>query len=167
MRFDLGTWMLFLLAAAMMTVTAVRGREPFMTGLEASGRSLLQFTPLLIAIFLTIGYAEVLIPRELIASWLGSGSGARGILVGTAIGAITPGGPFVSFPLAATLYESGAGIGPMVAFITSWGLLSLSRFPMEWAIVGPRLTLARMASSLILPPLAGFIANLLFRGAAS
>ncbi len=50
----------------------------------------------------------------------------------------------------------------MVAFITSWGLLSLSRLPMELAFVGPRLTLARMASSLILPPLAGLTASLLF-----
>lgn len=165
MRFDVGTWMLILLAAAMMAVTATRGREPFMTGLEAGGRTLLQFAPLLIAIFITIGFAEVLIPRELFARWLGSGSGLRGILVGSALGFITPGGPYVSFPLAATLLETGASIGSLVAYITSWGLLSFSRIPMELAIVGPRVTLARLASCLLLPPLAGFIASLIFERA--
>ncbi|MDX1600833.1 MAG: permease [Anaerolineales bacterium] len=165
MRFDFGTWLLIGLAAALVLLAVWRSDGSHVAGWRSTWQALTDFLPLLLAIFVIIGFADVLLPRELIASWLGGGTGIRGVMIGTAVGAVTPGGPFVSFPLAATLYQAGAGIGPMVAFIVSWGLLSVSRLPMELAIVGPRLTFARMASSLILPPIAGVIAMLLFERA--
>ncbi len=162
MRFDFGTWLLIGLAAALVAFAAWRSDGSLSAGWRATWQSLVQFLPLLLAIFIIIGFADALLPRELIASWLGGGTGFRGVMIGTALGAVTPGGPFVSFPLAATLYQGGAGVGPMVAFLVSWGLLSFSRLPMELAIVGPKLTVARLVSSLILPPIAGGIALLLF-----
>ncbi|MEZ4636761.1 MAG: hypothetical protein R2856_17680 [Caldilineaceae bacterium] len=98
----------------------------------------------------------------MIASWLGGDSGWKGIFIASGIGAITPGGPFVSYPLVAVLYKSGAAIGPLVAFVTAWSLWALSRLPLEIAFVGPRLTMIRLASTLIFPPLAGWIAMTFF-----
>jgi uncharacterized membrane protein YraQ (UPF0718 family) len=86
----------------------------------------------------------------------------KGILIASGMGAITPGGPFVSFPLVAALYRAGAGIGPVVAFITAWSLLSISRIPMEIAFVGTRVVLIRVLATVVFPPLAGLIANGLF-----
>lgn len=162
MRFDFGTWLLIGLAAALAGFAAVRGYDSFKIGWQSTWQATIEFLPLFIAILIIIGFADALLPRDLIASWLGGGTGMRGVMIGTAVGAMTPGGPFVSFPLAATLYKSGAGTGPMVAYIVSWGLLSVSRLPMELAIVGPRLTAAHIVSSLVLPPIAGFIAMVIF-----
>lgn len=135
-------------------------------GLHSGLRTLLSILPLLLAAFAIAGFIEVLVPKEKVAALLGDQAGFRGILFGCAAGAITPGGPFVSFPLVATIYRSGAGIGTVVGFITAWSLWSITRLPMEIGIVGPRVTLIRVLSTLIFPPLAGLIARALFSGFA-
>jgi hypothetical protein len=58
--------------------------------------------------------------------------------------------------------KSGAGVGTMVAFLTGWSLWAVSRLPMEIGILGWRLTLIRLTSTFIFPPIAGLIAQVLF-----
>jgi uncharacterized membrane protein YraQ (UPF0718 family) len=87
----------------------------------------------------------------------------RGILIGTLGGAITPGGPYVSMPVAAGLLKAGASMGTMVAFLTSWSLIAVARLPLEVGIMGWRFTLIRMISTLIFPPIAGLLANLIVK----
>jgi len=135
-------------------------------GLRSGFHSFLSILPLLVAVFTIAGLVEVLVPKEKVAALLGDQAGFRGILLGCAAGAITPGGPYVSFPLVATIYHSGAGIGTVVAFVTAWSLWAIARLPMEIGIVGPRVTLIRVLSTLIFPPLAGLIARALFSGLA-
>ncbi len=159
---DLGTWLLIGLAVVLMGIAYQRGDGTLAAGLQGSWRAFLDFLPLFLAIFVIIGFADVLLPREVIAQWLGRESGLRGILIASGVGALTPGGPFVSFPLIATLYRSGAGVGPVVAFVTAWSLWAVTRLPMELAMLGPRLTIARVVSTLFFPPLAGIIAAYLF-----
>jgi len=50
----------------------------------------------------------------------------------------------------------------LVAFITAKNLWSISRLPLEFALLGPRLTIARVIVTFILPPLLGFLAEGLF-----
>ncbi len=131
-------------------------------GLKASGNMLLQIIPLLVFAFLIAGMVQFLIPREIISRWVGAESGFRGLLIGTAMGSIAPGGPFVSMPIAAGLLRMGANIGTMVAFLTAWSLLAFSRMPMELGIMGWKFTLIRMACTFFFPPIAGLIANAFF-----
>jgi uncharacterized membrane protein YraQ (UPF0718 family) len=77
-------------------------------------------------------------------------------------GIYNPRPPYVLFPLAAGIYKAGAGIGPIVTFITAWSLIQFTRLPMELALLGPKLTLIRLGSAFIFPPLAGLIAQHLY-----
>ena len=131
-------------------------------GLKASGNLLLQIIPLLVFAFIVAGMVQFLIPREIISRWVGMESGFRGILIGTAMGGLTPGGPFVTMPVAAGLLRVGASIGTMVAFLTAWSLLAFTRMPMEIGIMGWKFTLIRMACTFFFPPIAGLIANAFF-----
>ena len=131
-------------------------------GLKASGDMLLQIVPLLIFAFLIAGMVQFLLPHEIISKWVGTESGLRGLLIGTAMGSIAPGGPFVSMPIAAGLLRLGAGTGTMVAFLTAWSLLAFSRIPMELGIMGWKFVLIRLACTFFFPPVAGWIANTLF-----
>ena len=131
-------------------------------GLKASGDMLLQIVPLLIFAFLIAGMVQFLLPHEIISKWVGTESGLRGLLIGTAMGSIAPGGPFVSMPIAAGLLRLGAGTGTMVAFLTAWSLLAFSRIPMELGIMGWKFVLIRLACTFFFPPIAGWIANILF-----
>ncbi len=156
------TWILIGLGVVLMFIAYQRGDGSLEQGFRTSWQALVNLLPLLLAIFVVIGFSEVLLPQQLIASWLGSQSGMKGILIASGVGALTPGGPFVSFPLVGALYRAGAGIGPVVAFVTAWSLWAVSRLPMEMALVGPRVTLIRLASSILFPPLAGLIASVFF-----
>ncbi|WP_322798836.1 permease [Thermoflexus sp.] len=159
---DIGTIVVLILAAAMVVIAYFRGGEVAAAGWRGTFRALQDFLPLFIGIFVLIGFSEVLIPREIIARWLGPGAGLRGIMIASGVGMLIPGGPFVSFPLIAMLHRAGAGVGAVVAFLTAWSLWSLTRLPLEFAILGPRLMAARLISTLFMPPLAGWIAYRLF-----
>ncbi|MDX1614587.1 MAG: permease [Candidatus Promineifilaceae bacterium] len=155
---DFSTIVIWALALALVAIASFQGKETLTLGLRGSWDALLRFLPLLLGIFIIIGFSDILLPKELIAQWLGGESGLKGIFIASGLGAITPGGPFVSYPLVATVYEAGAGIGPVVAFVTAWSLWAVSRLPLELAIVGPRVTAIRLASTLLFPPLAGLFA---------
>jgi len=131
-------------------------------GLKASWSMLVQILPLLVFAFVVAGVIPLLIPREIIAKWVGMESGFRGILIGSVIGGFAPGGPFVSLPIAAGLLRMGASVGTMVAFITGWSLLAFTRMPLEIGIMGWKFTLIRLACTFFLPPIAGLIANAFF-----
>ncbi len=131
-------------------------------GLKASWSMLIQIVPLLVFAFIVAGVLPQLIPRELIARWVGVESGFRGILIGSVIGGLAPGGPYVSLPIAAGMLRAGASVGTMVAFVTGWSLLAFSRMPMDVGIMGWKFTLIRLACTFFFPPIAGFIANLFF-----
>jgi hypothetical protein len=53
----------------------------------------------------------------------------------------------------------------MVAFLTGWSLVAVSRLPMEVGILGWKFTLIRIASTFFFPPIAGLIAQAFFGGA--
>ena len=152
------------IAIVLLIIAYQRGGGEHILGLKAAGNLLLQIAPLLIFAFIIAGMIQHLIPAEMISKWIGAESGLRGILIGTAVGGLMPGGPYVSLPIAAGLLRTGASIGTMVAFLTGWSLWAVSRMPLEIGIMGWKFTLIRLACTFFFPPIAGLIANRFFSG---
>ena len=150
------------IAITLLFIGYQKGGGEHILGLKSAGNLLLQIIPLLIFAFIVAGMVQVLIPSEMISKWVGAESGFRGILLGSAIGSITPGGPFISMPIAAGLLRTGASVGTMVTFITAWSLWSVHRLPLEVGIMGWNFTLIRLACVFVFPPIAGLLANLFF-----
>lgn len=132
-------------------------------GLMISKNLLLQVTPLLVFAFILAGMAQVLIPAELIAKWIGEESGFKGIIIGSLVGGFLPGGPYVTLPIIVGLAKIGASVPVLVATITGWSLIALARLPMDIGILGPRLALIRLASTFMLAPLAGLLAQFIVK----
>jgi len=153
-----------LLAIALAFISYQKGGGEHILGLKSAGNMLIQIVPLLIFAFIVAGMIQALIPHEMISKWIGAESGFRGLLIGSALGGLTPGGPFVSMPIAAGLLRTGASIGTMVAFISGWSLWAITRLPMEVGLMGWKFTLIRLACTFFFPPIAGLIANRLFSG---
>ena len=154
------------IAAILLVVAFFRGQGEHLVGLRAALDMTVQILPLLIFAFIVAGLVQVLLPQEALVKWVGVESGLRGLFIGTVAGAVAPGGPYVSLPIAAGLLSSGASVGTMVAFLTGWSLWAISRLPMEVGILGWRLTLIRLACTFFFPPIAGFLAQVLFGGSA-
>ncbi|MBI2104985.1 MAG: permease [Candidatus Omnitrophica bacterium] len=120
--------------------------------------------PNLVLGFALAGFLHVLLPADLISRLMGEESGVRGLLVGTAAGMVTPGGPFTHFPILASFLSKGATVGPVCAYIAAWALIGLNRIIIwELPILGPQIALVRLLASAGFPPLIGWLAAWLFR----
>ena len=117
--------------------------------------------PLLLLAVLFAACVEVLVPGEAVARWFGEASGARGILLAWVAGILTPGGGPIGLTLVAALARQGASTPVVLTYLVSLSTLSLLRMPLEVGILGGRLTLLRVLSCVLLPPLVGFGARLL------
>ena len=129
------------LAAVLLYVGYSGGQGQHISGLKSGLQMTVTILPLLFCAFIVAGMVQVLLPHELLSRWVGTESGLRGILLGTVAGGLCPGGPYVSLPIVAGLLKSGAGVGTMVAFLTSWSLWAIGRLPMEFGILGWKFTL--------------------------
>lgn len=150
------------IALVLLFVGYQRGQAEHVFGLKSALNMTIDILPLLVFSFIVAGMIQVLLPQEIISKWIGAESGWRGIFIGSVAGGLTPGGPYVSLPIVAGLIKSGAGIGTLVAFITGWSIYAIGRLPIEIGILGWKVTLIRLVSTIIFPPIAGFIANLFF-----
>ncbi len=156
------TLVMAVIAIGLFIFAVQKGGDAHVTGLETAGDIMLSIAPLLIFAFIVAGLMQVLIPTKTIAKWLGRESGLRGIAIGAVLGGLMPGGPFVSLPIAAALMRAGAGIGTMVAFLTGWSILAVTRLPLEVGLMGWKFTAIRLSVSFFFPILAGLLANLIY-----
>lgn len=159
-------WGLLIPGAILLTLIVValvkRGASGVGGGFANTGKLLLSVAPNLALGFTLAGFLTLLIPQELIAKWIGEGSGAKGIFIGSLAGALTPGGPFTHFPILASLLSKGAGIGPLCAYIAAWALLGVHRLIIwEGPLMGWKFVAIRVAACLVVPPLTGWLAQVL------
>jgi uncharacterized membrane protein YraQ (UPF0718 family) len=161
---DLSTWLLVGLVAAAATVALARDAHLPVAALRASAR-LLGSVWIEIALgFLLAGLIDVLVSPAVLVRWLGDGQGARGILIGWGVGLALPGGPYLLFPLVASLFAKGAGAGPLITLVAAKTLLSPVRMlTYEAPLLGWPLTLARLLPGVLVPPVLGLVGQALFR----
>lgn len=159
------TLILMLLFALILTVIAYRKAPGLpLEGLKAGTKLFLGIFPVMAVAFIAAGMIDQVLPREIITQWVGDESGLKGLIIGTLGGCITPGGPFVQFPLVATLLKAGAGVAPLMAFITAWSLTSINRFLVwEVPLLGWQLAGARILASMFIPIVLGVLTRFIFQ----
>ena len=127
------------------------------------------FAYIVVAAFFLASMLSILLPREVMASYLGREAGVKGILVGMAAGALTPGGPFLFFPILLSLYKAGASVGALIAYVTAWALIAVHRIlTWEFPLMGLPFTVSRLVVSVFVPILLGiagqYVHDLFFSG---
>jgi uncharacterized membrane protein YraQ (UPF0718 family) len=164
-RFKVDTSVFWILGMALIFTVIAYLKSPSLAyqGGEIALRLLVDILPSLLAGLLLGAMIQVLVPKELVAGWAGEGSGLKGLAFATAAGAITPGGPFVQFPLIASLWQAGAGVGPVTAYLISWTLIGVNKLLIwEVPVMGWRYTIAKTLACLAVPLLVGWLTALIF-----
>jgi uncharacterized membrane protein YraQ (UPF0718 family) len=160
---DTSTVVMMVAAGVALAVVYLKSPEAANRGLSATGSLMLEITPRMIAAFTLAGLFQALVPQEIIVGWMGHGSGFKGILIGMSLGGITPGGPMTHFPVIASLFKMGVGIGPLVAYLSAWSLFGLQRVIMwEIPFLGPKVVAIRIAVSFLFPLVAGWLCELVW-----
>ena len=129
-------------------------------GREATQNSFETFANVLLLIFAGIALGsviQVVVPKEVIGRTLGKESGLLGILLATGLGGLMPGGPYVVYPVLASLYAAGADISPIIAFIVAWSTIALGRVPFELAFFNPKIVATRILVGIPFPIIAGYL----------
>jgi uncharacterized protein len=79
------------------------------------------------------------------------------------LGSVTPGSPMTHFPMIASLFKLGLGMGPLVSYLTAWSLFARQRMILwEVPFLRPKVVAVRVAVSLFLPFLAGWLSELVW-----
>jgi uncharacterized protein len=161
---DASLWILLGVVIAAAGYAFSQDRALPVAALRASGRLLGSVWIELALGFLLAGLLDVLISPVTMLRWLGDGQGLRGIVVGWGIGLLLPGGPYLLFPMVASLFSKGAPPGPLIALIAAKTLVGPIRMlTYEAPLLGWPLTLARLLPSVLVPPLLGIVGQVLYR----
>lgn len=152
----------FIILAAALAVFLERWkRGAAFRGVKAGMRQMMGTLPVIMLALLLAGMIEVLIPAEFVRDWLSAEAGMRGVFLGVIGGAMLAMGPYAAYPIIASVYSAGAGLGTAVALLTGWSLLGLSRIPYEVGFIGPGFAVRRSIVAFAYSLLAGAVAHLM------
>lgn len=149
---------IFILLALVLFVINSK-REVHIEGVKNGMLQLIKVLPVILLAFVLAGMIEVLIPEEFVRQWLSREAGLRGVFLGMVGGSLLAMGPYASFPIIASIYGAGAGIGTAVSLITSWCVLGTSRLPYELGFLGVRFAVFRFSLAIPFCLAAGAIAH--------
>ncbi|RZU98228.1 hypothetical protein [Spiribacter vilamensis] len=137
-----------------------QGFDAVTGALFSAGELMVLVVPLVIIAIVMAAYAQALLPRAVVERWLGRDAGWRGLFIAIAAGAITPGGPFMAFPLVVGLRSVGASFPVCITYLTAWSVLGIQRILIwELPFFGLDFVILRLAVSLPLPLIAGLAAQ--------
>jgi uncharacterized membrane protein YraQ (UPF0718 family) len=162
-----GSMIFFIVLAlvSMILVYVLKGGGALALALGHAWNLLLGVLPLIALGMMLGGFARELADPNKIAPILGARSGWLGLILATALGSVTPGGPFAAFPIVYALFLAGADVGAVIAFLTAWSIIGVHRVVVwELPLLGPEFVFVRVLTSLPLPVLAGALARVLARG---
>lgn len=161
---DFGTWLLLALLALVGVCVYLRDPQLPAQGVLAAMRMLEGVWLQLALGFLLAGLLSVAIPTSWMAEWMEQQNATRAIVVAWIAGMITPGGPYVFFPVAGSLVKAGATPGAVIAFLSGKMLVNVVRtLTYEAPILGWRLTIARLIPALVAPLVLGLLGQWLYR----
>lgn len=113
-------------------------------------KSLVRILPTVLVIIVLIGLLLGLVPASKISEIVGEQAGFGGVLLIALAGSILHIPSLISFPLAASLLDSGASITAIAVFITTLTMIGTVTLPLEIKVLGKKMALLRNGLSFII-----------------
>ena len=146
---DIFTLALWVITLIWFTISLFKDKKRTFSSIKMSSGMMKSIGSDIVAILLLIGLILALIPPEMLSDFLVNNDNIFSTIVFALVGCITLIPAFVAFPLASSLVESGAGIMPVVAFITTLTMVGVVTFPLEKREFGWKFTIIRNSLSLV------------------
>ncbi len=120
-----------------------KDRSKVKKSIEKSKKIFVQNSVRLFAIFLIISLLDKFLSKEAVGNFLLKFSGLKGILLGDIVGAIMMGPIASGYPIAKYLFDHGAEVGLVSAFLLSWVMIGIIAIPVELKELGKKFTITR------------------------
>lgn len=144
--------LLGILALVVAIVFILEGLDGITEGLKASWFLTRRALPITLLGMGLAGTLQVLAPPGVIGKYMGDDSGMLGLAIGMLAGMITPGGPYVMYPIGNALMTGGAGIGPMAGYVSARNLVTVNRLVVwELPFLGWPFSVTRILVSFWMP----------------
>ena len=145
------------LAISALVFAFAKNRAKARQSVVVAASSFFRILPTILIIIILIGLLLAFVPPSEISRFVGEQSGLGGVLLVALIGGVLHIPALLSFPLAASLLESGASITAVAAFITTLTMIGTVTLPLEIRELGKRMALLRNGMSFIIAILIAFI----------
>lgn len=143
------TIFLYILATVCLLLSFIKSREKTKKALLKAWKSFENILPQFLSIIIAIGIMLTAVDTQTIMKLMGESSGMLGVIIASLIGAITLIPGFVAFPLAAALFESGAGVMQIAAFVSALMMVGIITLPLEFKTFGKKAAIIRNISAFV------------------
>lgn len=132
-----------LFAFACLFISLLNDKKKTRQSLKVAIKSFIRILPMVFIIISFIGLLRGFVPQHQISRLIGEQAGFGAVLGVALLGAILHIPSLISFPLAASLLESGAAITVVAVFITSLTMIGVVTLPLEIKVLGKKMALLR------------------------
>lgn len=146
---DISTIILYITAIILTIVSLIKSPKKTKMGLKKGWMAFKKILPILVPLFMIVGFVLSIITPETIQSVLGGDTGFIGIIIGVFIGSVTFMPPFVAYPLGAELIEQGAGYAQIAGFVAALMAVGFVYIPTEIKFFGKKSTILRNTLGLL------------------
>lgn len=138
-------------------VALIKDKAKTKRSLIVALKSFIRIIPTVLIMILLIGLLLGFVPPSEISRIAGEQSGFSGVLLLALSGAIMHIPSLISFPLGASLLESGASVTAVAAFIVTLTMIGTITLPLEIKELGKKIALLRNGISFIIALVIAFI----------
>jgi uncharacterized membrane protein YraQ (UPF0718 family) len=146
---DVFTVVLWVATLTWFSLSIVKDKKKTITSIKFSSGMMKNIVGDIVAILFLIGLILTFIPPDTIKHYIGQSNVAITTIVSALVGSVTLIPAFVAFPLISSLIKAGAGIVPMIAFLTTLTMVGVVTFPLESREFGLKFTAVRNGLSFI------------------
>jgi uncharacterized membrane protein YraQ (UPF0718 family) len=150
-----------IIAIVALLISVIKNKEKARQSLKMAGKTFISMLPMLFIIISIIGLLLGFVPPEQISRFIAEQSGPGGVLIIGIVGALMHIPALLSFPLAASILESGASVTAVVAFITTLTMIGMITLPLEIQILGKKMALLRNGISFVVALLIAFLMGMI------
>jgi len=139
-----------LLALGCLIFALVKDRGRTKQSIGVAVKSFIRIMPTVFIIIVVIGLLLAFVPPDQISRFIGEQAGFGGLLAIAALGTVLFIPALISFPLAASLLQSGASTAAVAAFITTLTMIGVVTLPLEIKELGKKMAFLRNGLSFII-----------------
>lgn len=133
----------YIFAFVFLLFSFLKSKEKTKKGLIKAWKAFENILPQLLVVLLIVGLMLALMNAALISKVIGADSGILGVILAAVFGAITMILPFVAFPTAAILLDSGAGYSQIAVFVSTLMMVGVITLPLEIKYFGAKVAVLR------------------------
>lgn len=126
-----------------------KDEEKIKRSLKRSIKIFIQNSVRLFSIFLILGMLQNFLSKEAVGNFLLKFQGIKGIILGELTGSIMMGPVASGYPIAKYLFDNGAEVPLVSAFLLSWVLIGFVSISIEFKELGKKFTLTRNLLTLV------------------